>query len=101
VIDDADALLGFSRGAYTARCLAGMIHKVGLLPPRNVQQIPFAYDFYTKDTLEGWQQSEEFKAAFCIDVCVYFVGCFDSVASVGFIPRQLPLSSTPGSKGKK
>ncbi len=59
---DRICIFGFSRGAYTARCLAGMVHKVGLLPPRNVQQIPFAYDFYTKDTLEGWRQSRDFKA---------------------------------------
>ena len=95
---DKICIFGFSRGAYTARCLAGMIHKVGLLPPRNLQQIPFAYEFYANDTPEGWKQSEDFKRTFCIDVNVYFLGCFDSVASVGFIPRQLPLSSTPTSK---
>ncbi len=95
---DKICIFGFSRGAYTARCLAGMIHKVGLLPPRNIQQIPFAYEFYVNATKEGWNQSEKFKATFCIDVCVHFLGCFDSVASVGFIPRQLPLSSTPTNK---
>jgi uncharacterized protein (DUF2235 family) len=95
---DKICIFGFSRGAYTALCLAGMIHKVGLLPPRNIQQIPFAYEFYCNDTEAGWEQSEAFKATFCIDVCVYFLGCFDSVASVGIIPRQLPLSSTPTNK---
>lgn len=97
---DKICIFGFSRGAYTARCLAGMIHKVGLLPPRNIQQIPFAYEFYAKDTREGWQQSADFKKTFCIDVNVHFLGCFDSVASVGFIPRQLPLSSTPTNKSR-
>lgn len=29
---------------------------------------------------------------------VHFIGVFDSVASVGFIPRTLPLSSTPKNK---
>ncbi|KAK5167983.1 uncharacterized protein LTR77_006550 [Saxophila tyrrhenica] len=95
---DKICIFGFSRGAYTARCLAGMIHKVGLLPARNLEQIPFAYQFYADDTAQGWKQSEDFKSTFCIDVCVHFLGCFDSVASVGLIPRQLPLSSTPGSK---
>ena len=32
-------IFGFSRGAYTARALAGMIQKVGLLPPGNHNQI--------------------------------------------------------------
>lgn len=97
---DRICIFSFSRGAYTARCLAGMIHKVGLLPPRNIQQISFAYEFYKNDTPEGWRQSEDFKKAFCIDVCVYFLGCFDSVASVGIIPRTLPLSSTPTNKAR-
>ncbi|PPJ60772.1 hypothetical protein CBER1_02349 [Cercospora berteroae] len=92
---DKICLLGFSRGAYTARCLAGMIHKVGLLPAGNVSQVPFAYKYYKDDTDEGWEMSQEFRKTFCIPVNVYFVGVFDSVASVGFFPRKLPLSSTP------
>ena len=38
-----------STGAYTARALAGMIEKVGLLPAGNHQQVPFAYKMYMKD----------------------------------------------------
>jgi len=95
---DKICLFGFSRGAYTARCLAGMIHKVGLLPAHNIAQIPFAYQFYKDDTPEGWKMSIEFKRTFCMNVSVYFIGVFDSVASVGFIPRTLPLSSTPWNK---
>lgn len=95
---DKICLFGFSRGAYTARCLAGMLHKVGLLPAHNRAQTPFAYKFYKDDTEDGWTMSSEFKRTFCIDVSVHFVGVFDSVASVGFIPRKLPLSSTPKNK---
>ena len=36
---DKICIFGFSRGAYTARSLAGMIHKVGLLPADNHQQV--------------------------------------------------------------
>ena len=95
---DKICLFGFSRGAYTARCLAGMLHKVGLLPAHNIAQIPFAYQFYKDDTQTGWDMSRDFKSTFCIDVSVYFVGVFDCVASVGFIPRKLPFSSTPTSR---
>jgi uncharacterized protein (DUF2235 family) len=42
---DKICLLGFSRGAYTVRCLAGMLHKVGLLPPGNSAQLNFAYKY--------------------------------------------------------
>ncbi|CUA67977.1 putative protein YEL023C [Saccharomyces cerevisiae S288c] [Rhizoctonia solani] len=40
-------IFGFSRGAYTARALAGMLHCVGLLPRHNMaERIPFAYTIY-------------------------------------------------------
>ncbi|TVY38900.1 Uncharacterized protein LSUB1_G002833 [Lachnellula subtilissima] len=94
---DKICLLGFSRGSYTVRCLAGMLHKVGLLPAYNQAQIYYAYQFYKNDTPEGWQMSAEFKRTFSIDVDVYFVGVWDSVASVGFIPRKLPFSKSPTS----
>ncbi|KAL9624064.1 MAG: hypothetical protein Q9160_001586 [Pyrenula sp. 1 TL-2023] len=92
---DRICLLGFSRGAYTVRCLAGMLHKVGLLPAGNGNQINFAYKFYKDDTPEGWKMSADFKHTFCTDVNVYFVGVWDSVSSVGFIPRTLPFSKSP------
>ncbi|RKF64665.1 Uncharacterized protein OnM2_017002 [Erysiphe neolycopersici] len=92
---DKICLFGFSRGAYTIRCLAGMLHKVGLLPAHNSAQINFAYDFYKNDTDEGWKMSADFKKTFCADVSVYFVGIWDCVASVGFFPRKLPFSKSP------
>ena len=95
---DKICLFGFSRGAYTARCVAGMLHKVGLLPPYNEAQVPFAYQFYKDDSRQGWKMSEEFKKTFCISASVYFVGVWDCVACVGFIPRKLPFSSTPTSR---
>ncbi|KAI1160795.1 hypothetical protein F5B18DRAFT_487154 [Nemania serpens] len=91
---DKICLLGFSRGAYTVRCLAGMIHKVGLLPASNGSQINFAYNFYKDDSDNGGYLAEEFKRTFCTDVDVYFLGLFDCVASVGFFPRKLPFSKT-------
>lgn len=40
---DKICLFGFSRGAYTARALAGMIEKVGLIPANNHEQLQFAW----------------------------------------------------------
>ncbi|KAI1298085.1 hypothetical protein F5Y03DRAFT_368693 [Xylaria venustula] len=91
---DKICLLGFSRGAYTVRCLAGMIHKVGLLPASNRSQVNFAYNFYKDDSENGAYLAEEFKKTFCTEVSVYFLGVFDCVASVGFFPRKLPFSKT-------
>lgn len=91
---DKISIFGFSRGAYTARALAGMLHKVGLLPAHNQAQIAFAYKWYKDDTKYGWEMSADFKRTFCIDVDVHFMGCWDTVASVGVIPRILPFAKT-------
>ncbi|KAI6024565.1 hypothetical protein EDC04DRAFT_2899944 [Pisolithus marmoratus] len=89
---DKICLFGFSSGAYTARALAGMLHKVGLLPRCNHQQVPFAYEMYSQDDEEGWRQSRAFKKAFAIDVSVEFVGVWDTVNCVGIVPRRLPFT---------
>ncbi|KAG8731123.1 hypothetical protein FRC12_019880 [Ceratobasidium sp. 428] len=45
-VGDKIAIIGFSRGAFTARALAGMLHCVGLLPKHNYEHVPFAYEIY-------------------------------------------------------
>jgi len=90
--EDKICIFGFSRGAYTARALAGMIHKVGLLPAGNHQQVPFAYKMFSRNDQTGWDQSSVFKKAFSIDVEIEFVGVWDTVASVGMIPHSLPFT---------
>ncbi|KAI0319544.1 hypothetical protein OF83DRAFT_772062 [Amylostereum chailletii] len=92
--NDRICIFGFSRGAYTARALAGMIHKVGLLPTCNHQQVPFAYKMFTRDDPVGWKQSNAFKKAFSINVEVYFIGVWDTVASVGLIAHRLPFTAS-------
>ncbi|KAG6873167.1 hypothetical protein C0995_002016 [Termitomyces sp. Mi166 len=91
---DRICIFGFSRGAYTARSLAGMIHKIGLLPACNHQQVPFAYKMFTRVDEIGWQQSNAFKKAFSVDVPIEFIGVWDTVNSVGLIPRRLPFTTS-------
>ncbi|KAI0642187.1 hypothetical protein C8Q79DRAFT_1013487 [Trametes meyenii] len=91
---DKICLFGFSRGAYTARALAGMLHKVGLLPTDNHQQVPFAYKMYSRTDDLGWKQSTVFKKAFSVDVNIDFIGVWDTVCSVGIIPRRLPFTAS-------
>ncbi|KDR86028.1 hypothetical protein GALMADRAFT_399158 [Galerina marginata CBS 339.88] len=86
-------LFGFSRGAYTARALAGMLHKVGLLPRDNHQQVPFAYKMYSREDKTGWEQSAAFKKAFSIDVNIELIGVWDTVGSVGLVPKRLPFTT--------
>ncbi|KIK52337.1 hypothetical protein GYMLUDRAFT_180219 [Collybiopsis luxurians FD-317 M1] len=94
IAGDRICIFGFSRGAYTARSLAGMIHKIGVLPADNHQQIPFAYKMYTQADKTGWEQSNAFKKAFSIDVDIEFLGVWDTVSSVGIIPRRLPFTTS-------
>ncbi|OCH95705.1 hypothetical protein OBBRIDRAFT_787909 [Obba rivulosa] len=93
---DKICLFGFSRGAYTARALAGMIHKIGLLPKDNHQQVPFAYHMFCRADETGWKQSTAFKKAFSMDVDIDFIGVWDTVCSVGLFPRVLPFVSSNG-----
>ncbi|KAJ3789554.1 hypothetical protein GGU10DRAFT_343154 [Lentinula aff. detonsa] len=91
---DRICIFGFSRGAYTARSLAGMIHKVGILPRCNHQQVPFAYKMYTREDELGWAQSNAFKKAFSVHADIEFLGVWDTVNSVGIFPRRLPFTTS-------
>ncbi|RXW24075.1 hypothetical protein EST38_g1771 [Candolleomyces aberdarensis] len=92
---DKVCLFGFSRGAYTARALAGMLHKVGLLPRDNDAQMPFAYKLYQREDAAGLSLCEGFKRTYCREVKIEFVGVWDTVASVGVIMgRSLPFTNS-------
>ncbi|KAH9081493.1 hypothetical protein EDB83DRAFT_550270 [Lactarius deliciosus] len=91
-VGDQICLFGFSRGAYTARALAGMLHKVGLLSKDNTEQIPFAYEHYAaSDNQANNKLAKGFKEMFCRHVPIDFVGVWDTVASTG-INGSLPFA---------
>ncbi|RDB19651.1 hypothetical protein Hypma_013275 [Hypsizygus marmoreus] len=90
---DKICLFGFSRGAHTARVVAGMLYKVGILPAHNDQQLDFAFSVYQMTGDEGYELSKEFKQTFAMPVTVEFVGVWDTVSSVGIIPRSHPYTS--------
>ncbi|USP78020.1 hypothetical protein yc1106_05294 [Curvularia clavata] len=52
-------MFGFSRGAFTARFLARMIYKVGLLSEGNEEMVPFAYDLYQQYELGKLSEQEK------------------------------------------
>ncbi|KAF8723155.1 hypothetical protein AX14_009515 [Amanita brunnescens Koide BX004] len=90
---DKICLFGFSRGAHTARVVAGMIYKVGILPRENLQQVDFAFNIYMTTGYEGYKLSREFKLTFASHVDIDFVGVWDTVSSVGIIPQTHPYTS--------
>ncbi|KAH7909231.1 hypothetical protein BJ138DRAFT_1011235 [Hygrophoropsis aurantiaca] len=92
---DKICLFGFSRGAYTARALAGMLNKVGLLPRDNAQQVVFAYKAYKQTTAQGIGLAKGFKETFSQDVNVEFVGVWYTVQSTGVLTsRSLPFTDS-------
>jgi hypothetical protein len=76
-------IFGFSRGAYTARAIAAMVHKVGLLEPGNEHFVPYASKIFrtTKDP----KVYQEFKHTFGRPCKVRFLGLWDTVKSLGWI----------------
>lgn len=79
-------LFGFSRGAYTARSLAGMIANCGL-PTQNVddQQTELAFAAYRQRNLaQRQQQLDGLKQKYAPDdVQIAMIGVWDTVGSLG------------------
>jgi len=73
-------LFGFSRGAFTARSLAGMLYKCGLLHPDNDNLIEYASKLY--NTEGNIDIAHEFKRTFSRKCPVHFIGVWDTVSSL-------------------
>ena len=89
---DAIYIFGFSRGAYTARFLAEMLHSIGLLSRGNEEMIHHAWETFSafqqargKNPPSSADQARidfmvKFKQTFCREGCqVHFLGLFDCV----------------------
>lgn len=92
-------LFGFSRGAYTARVLAGFLHAFGLMEARNLNLLPYAYRAYKRigencEDAEGSSAFDEMQLfQRIIDpkrIQIRFMGLFDTVSSVIESGRFLP-----------
>ncbi|TFK88070.1 hypothetical protein K466DRAFT_489675 [Polyporus arcularius HHB13444] len=91
---DKICLFGFSRGAYTARALAGMLHKVGLLRLGNTHDIDNAYDLYLRTDALASEDSAVFKDFYSINVDIQFIGVWDTVCSVGIPEKHFPFTAS-------
>ena len=81
-------IIGFSRGAYTARSVAGMLASVGLLTKRALveERLPEAVHLYQGTRMpEGafGESVDEFKHDHCHAAKVTFLGVFDTVGALG------------------
>jgi uncharacterized protein (DUF2235 family) len=100
-------IFGFSRGAFTARSLAGLIYRCGLLrcdhkdkQCDHTDKIEEAYKLYrkhfeqaksSKQLRERKRDVENFRRKYSHPCNIRFLGIFDTVKSVGYLrPKNLP-----------
>ena len=98
--DDGDRVyfLGFSRGSYTVRALAGLLDGYGLLCKGNEGHLPYAWNEYVKQHADRKRHrvkpNTRFKETFSRKgFRVHFMGIWDTVSSVGWITTPLRLYS--------
>jgi uncharacterized protein (DUF2235 family) len=114
--NDQVFVFGFSRGAYTARVLAGLLWQMGLLRTGQQQLVPYAIRLFR--ATPGRQKSaaarnryfqlcRQFRATFSRPLegqpgrqfRTHFAGVWDTVSSVGWIwsPKTFPYTArNPG-----
>jgi uncharacterized protein (DUF2235 family) len=102
---DTVYIIGFSRGAYTARALAGLLHGYGLLCRGNEGHLLYAWQMYKdglkkarQDNQESSEKGHEMKTDFSFrdtfshpDFIIHFMGLWDTVSSVGWITTPIRL----------
>jgi len=112
-------LFGFSRGAYTVRVLAGLLHQLGLLPRGSHNLVPYTMRLFRAIRGGGqmsgagkyWQLCNEFREAFARPTRddapssaqrrdtrrfgIHFLGVWDTVSSVGWVwnPATFPFTA--------
>lgn len=93
-------IFGFSRGAYSARVLAGFIRAVGLIAPRNLNLLRYAYRAYKRigeqDDEDSFAEVRLYERILAPDrPPIRLLGLFDTVASmIESGPGILPVLRT-------
>ena len=108
--DDRIFVFGFSRGAYTARALTGMLRTVGLLRPGAGNLVPYALKLYAQSggqdpsphqEREFWRLRRDFTDRFGNPDLpnpfdphrhqVHFLGVWDTVRTIGWLNWKAQL----------
>lgn len=86
-------LFGFSRGAYTARSLGGLLNNCGVLKRTKARLIPEAFNFYKKRSAKPgsqaartWRRTRSHTPERGV---VDFIGVWDTVGALGLPTRVL------------
>lgn len=90
-------LVGFSRGAYSVRAVAGMLRNMGLLRPELAHLTDLGWNFYAD---KDFRALARFQSAFGRKepVRVHFIGVWDTVSAFGKFTSPRTLPSTANNK---
>lgn len=90
-VGDEIFLFGFSRGAYTVRCLAGLINNCSILKKEHENKITEAYTLYKNPKVKPDDEtSQAFRTEYshAQKTPVHFVGVWDTVGALG-LPKSV------------
>lgn len=76
-------LFGFSRGAYTARSIAGFIRNCGILKRENRDRVDDAFALYRGEVKPGDPEAVAFREKLSHESRIRFIGVWDTVGSLG------------------
>ncbi|OJD34121.1 peptidoglycan binding domain containing protein [Diplodia corticola] len=116
--NDEIFIFGFSRGAYTARALSGLVTEMGLLKPQYLDKFPRAFEIYKRLSSKAANRTDNFlkwkdyfvgglsasdrnfwhdltNKKMYRDVKVKVVGVWDTVGALG-IPESFLSTMLPG-----
>ncbi|MBW8721064.1 MAG: DUF2235 domain-containing protein [Polaromonas sp.] len=102
-------LFGFSRGAFTARSIGGLVTQFGLLRPEMEGLVPTLLHVYFSDRERGGKKyiaiRDQIGRLFTTDQTratpVWFVGVWDTVSSVGAPLLSRTITASPTIVGKR
>jgi len=100
-------IFGFSRGAFTARSVAGLVNLFGILPVQLESMVPTLLHVYfaSRDDDAAWRAiAEQVLRLFGsppLRPHVHFIGVWDTVASVGMPPFGARFTALPQPEDKR
>jgi uncharacterized protein (DUF2235 family) len=91
-------IFGFSRGAYSAKVLLGLIYRCGLMDKNNEYNMRYAYSLYSARK-PAWEIIAKFKKTFSkYSPQIKYLGLWDSVSSVGTLMQMRNYPDTSNMK---
>ena len=97
-------IFGFSRGAYTARAMAGLLCRIGIIRPGADNLVRYAVSTYARRRSKwsdaDWKQAAQYKNAFGrpvdgkFEVPVTYLGVWDTVKAPGLLRRSMTWPDT-------